>query len=179
MNFLSMMAGWLRRRDGSIAVEFALISIPFIYTTIAIMELSFYFAATNMLEGGVSAAARQIRTGQVQASVDVTPEEAFRANLCDQLYVLVKCDDVQIEVVAMPDDEFSSVDDYQPQYDDDGNFVPRDFDAGGSGDVVMIRAYYRYQLLTPLFAQIFSNEPDETVVMLSTVIIQSEPYEFD
>lgn len=170
---------WIRRDEGSVAVEFALISIPFIYCTIAIIELSMFFAATNMLEGGVNQSARMIRTGQLQNQTEQPPEDAFREELCDNLFVLIDCDEVQIEVVAMPDGSFSSIDDYQPAYDGDGNFVPRAFDAGGSGDVVLIRAYYNYQLMTPMFAQIFSNNDEATIPIMSTVVLESEPYDFD
>jgi len=179
MTFLETLFSWIRRNDGSVAVEFALISIPFIYCTVAIIELSMFFAATNMLEGGVNQSARMIRTGQLQSQSEMPPEEAFREELCDNLYVLIRCANVQIEVVAMPDDSFSSADDYQPAYNDDGDFVPRDFDAGGAGDVVLIRAYYEYQLMTPMFAQIFSQNDDATIPIMSTVVMQSEPYDFD
>lgn len=178
MRFFSNIIFWLRRKDGSVAVEFALVSIPFIYTTIAIIELSLFFAASNMLEAGVNTSSRLIRTGQLQQSGSPDPEALFRENICEQLFILIECDNVQIEVVAMPGDSFSEIEDYQPEYDENGVLVPREFDAGGSDDVVMIRAYYRYQLMTPIFAQIFSKEPDNSVPMMSTVILQSEPYEF-
>lgn len=168
---------WIRNNEGSVAVEFALISIPFIYCTIAIIELSMFFCATNMLEGAVNQSARLIRTGQIQAQAD--PEMAFREAICDRLFILIDCDEVQLEVLAMPDDSFGSADDYGASYDEDGNYTPREFDSGGSGDVVLIRAYYEYQLMTPMFAQIFSTREDATVPMMSTIILQSEPYDFD
>lgn len=179
MTVRGTLLSWMKDRKGSVAVEFALVSIPFIYCTIAIIELSMYFAATNMLEGGISNSARIIRTGQLQQQTDLPPEEAFRNEVCNHIFGLIECDDLQIEVIAMPDDQFSSVGDYTPNYDEDGNFVPRDFDAGGSGDVVMIRAHYVYRLLTPLFAQILSPRHDGRVTLMSTVVLQSEPYDFN
>lgn len=167
------------RSDGSVAVEFAMLAIPFVYTTIAIIELSMFFAASNMLEAGVSESSRMIRTGQLQTQTALPAEQAFRQDLCSNLYVLIDCDDILLEVVSMPGDSFQNADDYQPRYDEDGNFDPRDFNAGGAEDVVLIRVYYRYHLMTPIFAQIFSREADQTIPIMSTVVIQSEPYQFE
>ncbi|MGZ9097381.1 MAG: TadE/TadG family type IV pilus assembly protein [Micavibrio sp.] len=168
---------FLRRTEGSMAVEFALLIIPFIYTTFAIIELSLFFAASNMLEGGINESARLIRTGQLQEQEELPPEEAFRNDLCNRLFVLVDCDEVDIEVIALPDDDFTSAADYPLIYDEDGNVEPRPFDAGGADDVVMIRATYRYQLITPMFAEIFSREDDNTIPIMTTIVLQSEPYE--
>lgn len=171
-----LMASLIRGTEGSTAVEFAMLIIPFMYTTFAIIELALFFAATNMLESGVNESARMIRTGQIQEQAN--PEEAFRTDLCNRLFVLVDCNEVDIEVVAMPDDDFTSVSDYQPVYDEEGNVVPRPFDPGQSNDVVLIRAIYRYQLITPMFAEIFSREDDNTIPIMSTVVLQTEPYDF-
>lgn len=169
----------MRVSDGSVAVEFALISIPFVYLTIAIVELSLFFAAANMLEGGINESARMIRTGQLQAQAQEDQEAAFREAVCETLFVLVNCNNVMLEVVSMGDSAFIGADDIEPVYDEGGNLVPREFDAGDSNDVVMIRAFYRYQLFTPLFSRLFSQEEDGTIPLLTTVILQTEPYDFD
>ena len=169
----------LNREDGSVAVEFAMIIVPFVYLTIAIIELAMMTAASNMLEAAVNESSRSIRTGQIQEQTALPPQEAFEEELCSHLFVIVDCDEVSFEVISMPGDSFSEAAAYQPVYDEDGNLVPRDFDAGSSNDVVMIRATFRYQLMTPLFSRIFSQEPDQTIPMISTVVIETEPYDFD
>ncbi|HEY8190246.1 MAG TPA: TadE/TadG family type IV pilus assembly protein, partial [Micavibrio sp.] len=113
----------MKRSEGSVAVEFALISIPFVYLTIAIVELSLFFAAANMLEGGINESARMIRTGQLQAQAQEDQETIFRQAVCDKLFVLINCENVQIEVVAIGDGTFIGVEDLEPIYDDDGNLV--------------------------------------------------------
>lgn len=175
----ALIKGWLGDDNASVAVEFAQIAVPLVFLTIAIMELSMFFVAANMLEGGVSQSSRIIRTGQLQQQTDRPAEEMFREALCSNLYIVLNCDNVQIEVVAVPDDTFTGAGDLDPVYDEDGNFVPRDFDAGGSDSVVMVRAYYRYQLMTPLFADLFSRQPDNTIPLMTTVVLQTEPYDFN
>lgn len=169
-------AKFIHRTEGSTAVEFAMLIIPFIYMTFAIIELGLFFAASNMMEGGMSASARVIRTGQLQQQSD--PQAAFKEEVCSNLFILIDCEKVGIEVIAIPDDDFSGVGGYQPVYDSAGNLVPRSFNAGQSNDVVMIRATYRYKLLTPLFANIFSKEDDNTIPLMTTIVLQTEPYDF-
>lgn len=170
---------WCQRTEGSMAVEFALVCVPFIYLTIAIIEISLFFAGANMLESGVNASARMIRTGQLQSMEAADQEVAFRTNLCSQLFVLIDCNNVDLEVIHIPDDDFGSADGYTPVYDESGRLVSHGFDAGDSDEVVLIRVAYRYQLWTPLFSSIFSVEPDHTIPLLTTVVLQTEPYTFD
>ena len=180
------MAGFIRqagygysgRTEGSAAVEFALMIFPFIFITFAIIELSLFFAASNMMESGINASARMIKTGQLQQQAGADPETAFRQEVCEHLFGLIQCDKVGIEVIALPDDDFGNAGDYAPVYDEDGNLSPRDFDAGSSSSVVLIRAAYRYKLLTPFFANVFSKEPDNTIPIMTTVVLQTEPYDF-
>lgn len=180
------MTGWIKqarsgfsgRTDGSVAIEFALMIFPFIFITFAIIELSLFFAASNMMESGINNSARVIKTGQLQQQTGMTPEAAFRQEVCNHLFGLIRCDKVGLEVIALPDDDFGSAGDYAPIYDEDGNMVPRDFDPGSSSSVVLIRAVYRYKLLTPLFANVFTKEPDNTIPIIATVVLQTEPYDF-
>jgi Flp pilus assembly protein TadG len=170
---------WGVGRRGSVAIEFAQIGIPFIFMTVAIIELSLFFAAANMLESGVNESARMIKIGQLQQQTERPQEEVYREALCSNLAILIKCSDVDIEVVEITDGEFTSADDFAPVYDEDGRLVPREFNASGSEGVVLIRAATRYRLLTPLFSRIFSREPDQTIPLISTVVMKIEPYDFN
>lgn len=171
-------ARFLKKTEGSMAVEFAILIFPTIFMTFAIIELCLYFAASNMVEGGIAASARMIRTGQLQQVEEGTPEEAFREEICKHMFVLVDCDNVTLEVVPVPDDDFSMSGSMPIEYDEDGNVMPRPFDPGGSSDVVLIRAIYDYRLLTPFFAGIFSKEDDGIMRIITTIVLQTEPYDF-
>lgn len=178
LGYKTAKARFLSKTDGSMAVEFAILIFPTIFLTFAIIELCLFFAASNMVEGGISASARMIRTGQLQQVVDTTPEEAFRKEICNHMIVLVDCDKVIMEVITIPDDDFGSAGDYGIEYDEDGKVKPRDFDAGGSSDVVLIRAIYDYKLLTPFFSDVFSKTKDGMMRIVTTVVLQTEPYDF-
>ncbi len=170
----SFLSKWIKNENGVVAIEFSLLIIPYLMLVFGIVELAMMYSSASMLERATSSASRLVRTGQVQQAAN--PEEAFLSGLCDNLVVFVDCADVQIEVVPM--DNFSSYDSVAMQYDEDGVFVPRDFDAGGSKETVLIRAVYRYSMITPLVGSLLTDVNGERV-FVSTIVLQVEPYEFD
>ncbi|WP_435641187.1 TadE/TadG family type IV pilus assembly protein [Micavibrio aeruginosavorus] len=172
-----LLSFW-RDTRGSTAVEFGLVAIPFIFMTIGIIELALVFAAVNMLEGGVAEASRMIRTGQLQQEGG-DPEETFREALCAHALVLIKCDGIVIESIAIEDNTFEGISELVPEYDEDGNLIPSGFELGEVSDVVLVRVAYRYQFMTPLFGDIFSNQPDRAYPMMATAVMRTEPYEFE
>lgn len=167
--------GWIRKKDGTTAIEFALMAIPYIILSLGIIELSIMYAAATLLEGATSSAARLIRTGQLQQSGG-DPEALFRDAICNYATVLINCNDVVIE--ALPMESFASYDDMLPVYDEDGNMVSQGFDAGGSNDRMLIRVSYRYTMLDPFVGMLLAG-PTNTRLFMSTIVLQTEPYEFE
>lgn len=163
--------------DGVVAIEFALVVIPFIFLLVGMVEVGLFYASGALLEGASVDAARLIRTGQVQDSGD--PETTFKDELCKQAQSLIACDKIQYEVIDIPSGSFIDAENYKPVYDADGNLVPQGFDAGNSNDVVMVRTYYKYTFLTPFIGDLLSGKPGQDWLgQMSTVVIKSEPYNF-
>lgn len=172
---LKFLGSWLRKKDGSVAVEFSLLLWPFVMLTLGIIEISFMYAAESLLEGATSQAARQVKTGQLQQSGAEDIEEAFRVELCSHIPVLIDCSKVQIEARVM--DSFSDFDAMSAQYDEEGNFEPEGFAIGGSSSKVLVRAVYYYPALTPILAPMFPF-PGRTRLFVATIVLQTEPYDF-
>lgn len=178
-----VMAGklrrWIKKDDGVVAVEFALIALPFFLMLLGLIEISLYFASGVVLEGSANDAARTVRTGQAQLSSN--PENIFKTALCGKIGILIKCNDVQYEVIHITGDQFSSANAaaYQPKYDANGRLIPSGFSTGNSNDVVLIRAYYQYHFLTPfLGAMITGSASKDWSPIMSTVVVKAEPYVF-
>lgn len=162
-------------QKGSTAVEFAIVGIPFIFMVIGIIEMALMFATHSLLEASLSKAARQVRTGAVQLGGG---EDLFREELCDSASILIPCNELQYQVVSL--DDFSDANDFpDATFDDEGNLEDQQFDAGGVSDVVMVRISYRYPIKTPIMQPILSNNNDFNRILLSTMVLQSEPYEFE
>ncbi len=166
---------WVKKRDGTTAIEFSLLAIPYVFLTVGIIELSIMYTGASLLEGATSSAARMIRTGQIQQS-GADPETAFRQAICDYATVIINCNDIQVEVMTMA--SFSDFGAMGANYDGDGNLVSQGFDAGASNDRILIRVAYRYEMMTPFIGPLLAG-PDNSHLFMSTIVLQTEPYEFE
>ena len=79
------------RDDGAVALEFAFVVMPFLLLLMGVIEVGLAMFVSTQLQGATAEAARQIRTGNIQAGAD--PETAFRDLLCDGLVAAVECDE--------------------------------------------------------------------------------------
>src|SRR5580704_1953905 len=67
-----------RQQDGAAAVEFALIAVPFIALTFAILETALVFFAGQTLETAASEAGRLVMTGQAASF----SQSDFKTQVC-------------------------------------------------------------------------------------------------
>ena len=86
-------ARWLRRfvrkEDGSSAVEFALIAAPFMALIFAILETALVFFSGQALETAVADASRLILTGQAQTQG--MSQTTFKDAVCARIFGLFDC----------------------------------------------------------------------------------------
>ena len=61
------LGGLLRNRDGSAAVEFGLVVLPFCVMIFAILEVALIFTLDSVLENAAIGTGRLVRTGQGSA----------------------------------------------------------------------------------------------------------------
>ncbi len=174
MRLKDFLRGWIGDRQGSTAIEFSMLAMPFIMILVGTMEIGLMFASNSVLDGATGTAARMIRTGQVQQSGG-DPRDIFVEKLCEKSSFLLDCSRFQVEVVEM--DAFSDFNSYAAEFDDDGNPQSRGFAPGGVNSVNLIRVFYRYNLATPLIGQFLATGPDNSRMMVSTVVLETEPYD--
>ena len=108
---LALLRGFARARQGATAVEFGLIAGPFIATLLVIFEVSYLFLIGEAFDTGMTAASRQILTGQAQnssGSTKITDQSTFRQYaVCPNLPSFVDCSKVVTNVAQF--NNFSSV----------------------------------------------------------------------
>ena len=168
---------WFTGTDGTTAVEFSLIAAPFTFMIIGLIEMSLMFASQSLLETSASVAARLIRTGQVQQSGG-DPEAEFREALCDFADPLIPCAEIQFQVISF--DDFDGADQFPAaSFDENGDLEDQQFNPGGVNDVVLVRVAYVYDITTPLFQPVLTNNGDTTRTIMATIVLQTEPYEFE
>lgn len=166
-----------RARRGSAAIEFGFVVIPFFLLTFGLAEVALLGLAQTSLNFAVADAGRLIRTGQAQQG-GVTQSEIVE-RICGRLnrFILMSCEDTLFVDVA----QFDSFVDVQGQDDpmaggelDDSSFG---YNPGNPSDIVVVRAYYRWQIITPMFQAILGNTSGGERILLSTMMFRNEPYE--
>ena len=167
---------WLRWDDGSMAIEFAMLAMPFIYLMLGTIEVGLMFAANSVLDNATIDAARLVRTGQVQQASG-QPVDLFKAKLCAKASVMMNCSKLKFEVIEM--DKFADFNNYKPTFDKTGNLQSKGFNPGGVNTVNLIRVVYNYPLITPLIADLLADGPNRTRQMISTIVLETEPYDIN
>lgn len=171
---LGLMRG-RRRREGSTAVEFALVALPFFVLLFGILEIGLMLLVDALAETAVSDAGRQIRTGLAQEQE--LEAEDIKARLCANMGVFSRdCPSrafIDIRVV----DGFSTLPDADPLKT--GAFDPGvlTYQPGGPGDRVLVRVWYEHPIVTPFIAQAVSRTADHRVMLTTTLAFRNEPYQ--
>lgn len=163
------------RTDGATAVDFALVSAPFLALLFAILETGLVFFAGQTLETTASKASRLILTGQAQNQN--LSQGQFKTAVCQAASSFFSCDNIMIDVRTYND--FSSANTSLP-VDQNGNlqnnFV---YQPGSAGDIVVVRLMYQW----PIYVSILgigsglSNMANGQDLMMATVAFRNEPYQ--
>jgi Flp pilus assembly protein TadG len=133
------------------------------------------FAQTS-LDFAVSEVARQIRTGQAQ--LRGATEGEIKAQLCDEVnnFIVMGCD----SNLFLDVDRFDSFVDAgagaDPIQDDEFQTGGMGYTPGAPSDIVVVRAYYRWRVMTPLFESVFQNVANGERILVSTMMFRNEPY---
>jgi Flp pilus assembly protein TadG len=168
-------------REGVAAVEFALVVGPFLFMIFAVLELALVFLLSSSLDMATERAARRIRTGEVQtAGEGVT---TFRSAVCSEMTWLSSACATSLKVDVRKFRQFQDSNlptPFKPcpppskgQCFDDAALL---FDHGGPTDVVIVRTFYTWPLLTPFLNQALARLDGGVAVVMSTQTFRNEPY---
>jgi len=158
----------LRSKDGAAAIEFAILAIPYFIIVFAIIETFVAYTAEQLVANAVDTMGRQLRTGNItylhsNTTTDKT-EAQFRTLFCNEVSILIQCNASEI---ATPNKLFLDVKPYT-NFSDMPATVPigtngdltttgLGFAPGGAGTKNMLRAYYKWDIITDLLRPYISN----------------------
>ncbi len=159
---------------GAAAVEFAMIAAPFFFLIFGLLEISIIFIMAAILDHGVADATRPLRTGAVQQA-GMTAEE-FRVMLCGELMGMMDCEnklhfDVQTVNGFANTPSGSPLDAAGLVDDDEFGFNP-----GGPNDIVAVRVFYEWDLLTPGLSAPLANMAGQKHLLQSNAVFRNEPF---
>ncbi|PDT35209.1 MULTISPECIES: TadE/TadG family type IV pilus assembly protein [Sinorhizobium] len=176
-------------KRGGTAIEFAILALPFFIVVFASIETFVAFAGEQLLANATDTLARKIRTGEITQEMG---ESEFRQAFCDEIAILLTCSATEVDE---PEKLYLDV----RQVTDPSQFpaaVPRvgsgdssdldtsgfQFAPGGGKEYTMVRAYYRWQVITDLVRPYVTNlrsagssMPDD-YLMVATATFRNEDY---
>lgn len=169
----SPFKSFARSTKGVTAVEFALVAMPFFLLLFGILETVLVFFANAVLENGLEVVARKIRTGEVQTQN--MSEAQFKQLLCNEVSALLACDS-HLALDVRPSSNFASIQFTDP-LDGGGNLrTDFTFDPGNAGQVILARAFYRWDVMTPLIGATMSNMANGERLLVSSIAFRNEPF---
>ncbi|KJF75403.1 TadE/TadG family type IV pilus assembly protein [Agrobacterium arsenijevicii] len=143
-------------RDGTAAIEFAILALPYFLVVFAIIETFIALMAEQVVVNATDTMARRLRTGQISSSIS---KEDFRKSFCNEVSVMITCSDEIKTAQKLYIDlrSFSAFKDipttiplkaYGEYYDlDTAQFG---FKPGGPDTINMLRVYYRWRVVADI-----------------------------
>jgi len=161
-------------KGGATAVEFALVSIPFLALLFAIFELGAMFMASTALDSAVEQAARQIRTGQLQSGPNDSAA-GFKALVCNGVSWISTSDcEANLSLDVRTFTSFSSISVTTPVKNGAIDQTQIGFSPGSSCDIVLVRAFYPWTLLTPTLEPGLPNLNASQRLLTATAAFRNE-----
>ncbi len=172
--------GFVKNQEGSTAIEFTMLVIPFTLLIFAILESCISFAGQQLLSNSANNVARQLRTGQIKA-VDVT-ETSLRNLICGEIEILVASGCPELEVDLREFATFSAAAQETIKYVGSGDtrdIDTSDFDVapGRSLSKNMLRVFYRWPIMTDIMRKRMSSLKGGTTLHFASVTWQNEPFD--
>lgn len=171
----SLLRRFVAARRGATAVEFALVAAPFLALMFGVLELGLVFMVSTTLDNATEAAARTIRTGQLQTAGG--GPESFKTAICDNMTWLGSSCGAKLTVDVRTFPKFADVSMTEPVADGEVDSSMTDFVAGNGEDIVVVRAYYEWTLITPMLNAGLANLGGTKRLIYSTVTFRNEPYD--
>jgi Flp pilus assembly protein TadG len=168
-----LMRRFVRHQEGSAAVEFAMVALPFLGLTFAILETALVFFAGQTLETAVADSARLIMTGQAQSAS--WSKDDFKTAVCNHIYGLFDCaNGVYVDVKTYT--SFAAISSDPPITD--GRFDPTNlnYSPGDVGDIEVVTLYYQWPIYVSLLGNNLSNLNGNNRLLMSTAVFRNEPF---
>ncbi len=171
----SLLRRFVAARRGATAVEFALVAAPFLALMFGVLELGLVFMVSTTLDNATEAAARTIRTGQLQGAGGSA--SSFKTAVCDNMTWLGSSCSGKLTVDVRTFPKFADVAMSDPVTDGAVDASKTAFTPGNGEDIVVVRAYYEWTLITPMLNAGLANLGGTKRLVYSTVTFRNEPYD--
>ena len=172
--FVRRLLGAVR---GATAVEFAMIGLPFVVILCSIFELGMMFMTSTTIEATTEAAARQIRTGQLQAGPN-NSAAGFKTLICNGMSWISTSDCMaNMSVDVQTYSSFSAMAVNPPIANGAIDPSQLTFNPGGSCSIELVQVFYPYTLLTPLLEPGLPNLGANQRLLTTAIAFRNEDWQ--
>jgi Flp pilus assembly protein TadG len=168
----SPIGRFIRTKQASSAVEFALTAAPFAALLVAILQTAVILLAQQVLQTATEQAARLIMTGQAQNAGMSSSQ--FQQKVCNHATALFSCSGIYVTVQTFSN--FSSVSMTSPVSNGQMNSSLLQFTPGGDGDIVVVQTYYEWPLVLGPLGFNMSNMNGNSLLLVGTAAFRNEPF---
>lgn len=158
----------LRRDDrGAAAIEFGLVAPMVVAIFFATIEVGVLEVMSGNLDAAVREAARKIRTG---TSDKPTSSAEFNTMICARMI------DSPTDCASRLATSVQKAADFAGAQSIAGATPGGEFDAGKAGDIILVRATYRWPLVLPLYAGNFTLSGPTEALLDARATFKNEPF---
>ncbi|MDX2177940.1 MAG: TadE/TadG family type IV pilus assembly protein [Bryobacteraceae bacterium] len=166
---------FLKNRKGAAAVEFALVAVPLFWMIFGMIEFGAMSLVQTTLDNALNQVGREIRTGVAQSSG--ATKEQLQAKVCGHLNQIMSLEcEGKLFLDVDRYDSFANVGNGTPVVNGAMDMGQLGYTPGGANEVILVRAYYEWQVFTPLFGSIFANMSDGKRLVVSSMMFRNEPF---
>jgi Flp pilus assembly protein TadG len=167
----------LSATGGAAAVELAMIGLPFFVLLCSIVELGMMFMTSTTIEAATEAAARQIRTGQLQVGSNDSAT-GFKTLVCNGMSWISTADcmaNMSVDVQTYP--SFSAMAVNPPVAGGAIDASQLTFNPGSSCSIELVQVFYPYTLLTPLLEPGLPNLGANQRLLTTAITFRNEDWQ--
>lgn len=163
---------FLRSQDGTSAVEFAMIGLPFLAILFATLQMAILLLAQEELETAVEKTGRLVLTDQAESLT----QTQFATDVCNDLVALFNCNNLMINMQTS--DTFSDASPAAPTltYGSNGQVTNTwSYQPGNPGSIVVLQVMYQWPVFGNLLGFNLSNLPNGNHLLVATSVFKNEP----
>jgi len=169
-------ARYARTERGSAAIEFAMVAPALFYFLMGIIEVGVIFFAGSMLQNATDDTARRIRTGQLSGALTAVQ---LKTDICSEVDGLISPSNCAANlVVDLRDYTNFSGSSYPSVTNANGTLNTGNMKVQATADcnVVLLRTYYPWNIMTPLLSSLLQSMPGGIYLLTSSAAFRTEPY---
>jgi Flp pilus assembly protein TadG len=189
-----LLRRFFKEKSGTSSIEFALLALPFMVVVFASLETFVAFTGEQLLVNATETMARKVRTGEITFGINPATDmsrEQFRKAFCDEISIIMTCSETEatnpsklfLDVRSFAD--FSQIPAAVPRVGGAGSDLDTsgfEFAPGGPTTINIVRAYYRWEVMTDLVRPYVTNlrpagsSMPKDYLMVSTAAFRNEAY---